>query len=171
MKKTVRVQIEDRIYNATLENISEGMKTGVEFFIAGEKHRFWCKGLRRMSLNEEFTVLGTKLRVVYFNGDFDIVQYDRYVSTQLPYTGMPKLNVWSILCLIGCLALPILTLGGKLPILTCAVACIIIHDVHKSPFYVGKKKILITLCVLGILYLVNLYFAGEFALLTKVLLK
>ncbi len=167
-EKTVRVQIEDKVYNAKLAKISEGMKIGVEFSIVDEVYRFWNKGIiGPAKIDEEFTVHGTTLRVVFFNDELDIVQYGRYVSKQIPYTGLPKLTFWQVLLMLCSLALPILTLGGKIPILMGLAVCALIYIISMNPFTSKSTKLLISLGLLAFAYALSWYSMGEFALLNK----
>lgn len=169
-EKTVRVQIEDKVYNAKLAKISEGMKIGVEFSIIDEVYRFWHKGIiGPTKIDEEFIVQGTKLRVVFFNDEMDIVQYGSYVSTQKPYTGFPKLTFWQVLLMLFSLLLPILTLGGKIPILMGLAVCALIFIISMNPFTSKSTKLLISLGLLVLAYALSWYSMGEFSLLSKLL--
>lgn len=67
---------------------------------------------------DKILYLGNKaIHFVIIKGVADLVVDGFYLSTQKPYTPLPKIPAWSWVFIVASLLIPIVTLGGAVPVL------------------------------------------------------
>ncbi|MCL2253177.1 MAG: hypothetical protein FWC09_01910 [Lachnospiraceae bacterium] len=95
-----------------------------------------------LGLDEKFDFDGKEARIVMVKGQPDIVINDTYLKSGKPYIARPA---WAIVFAILCFAIPVVSLGGAIPIVLGFAGAALCVTVSKSSLSMAVRLIL---CIL-----------------------
>lgn len=148
--------IYNRVWDVEVDGINYNVKFAHEgafkenLYING-KEEYYEKGITSVitGLNISFKLGSKEVRLIKKGEILDLVVDGYFLDSGDEYIPKAKMPRWNFIFIFFCILLPILTLGGGLPIIMAIIGIYATYRISINP-YIGSKKIVNSAIVVSI---------------------